>query len=573
MSFLLLFLIINLIYFYMERPVIALGFTDWSNLLILWGLLFVWYALKGLVRIGLGNMKDSFLTRIVEKILRRPIGGNENEKVVHLTESPAAKKYRRIMQAGVVIIVISLLNSTVLPILTSNALLFNQAYRNLLGPVQESSFTADIEPIKLSQIRIIDHETAARLADKKIGEVPALGSATRLGELVLQKVQDKLYYVAPLEHRGFFQWFSNMQGSRGYVMVSATNPQDVRLIEKINGQDLYLKYQNNAFLFDYLPRFLYFHGYINVGQTDYSFEIDDDFNPYWVVTLYKNKVGYGGSDAVGAVLINAQTGEIKKYAIDELPAWVDRIQPESFVYKQIKDWGEYVNGFWNAVFSKTGTLRPTGNQLHLIYGNDNNVYWYTGITSSGKDDSSVGFILVNSRTKESKWYKVAGATEEAAKRSAEGQVQEKAYRAGYPILYNINGVPTYIAPLKDKEGLLKLVAFISVENYNLVGVGPDIESALRAFQQNLAGKGDLFVPSNEIKQISMQGKITRISQVVKGGESYFYFTLENDPRIFIGTLNTSPKVPLIKEGDTVDITINDSKDSPLGIIKFNTTSY
>ena len=71
-------------------------------------------------------------------------------------------------------------------------------------------------------------------------------------------------------------------------------------------------------------------------------------------------------------------------------------------------------------------------------------------------------------------------------------MQEKGYRAGYPILYNIYGIPTYIAPLKDKEGLLKLIAFISVENYNIVGVGADVESAMRNYQQALASIAFLF---------------------------------------------------------------------------------
>ena len=141
------------------------------------------------------------------------------------------------------------------------------------------------------------------------------------------------------------------------------------------------------------------------------------------------------------------------------------------------------------------------------------------------------------------------------------------------MLYNINGVATYIAPLKDKEGLLKLVSFISVENYNIVGVGPDIESALRAYQQNLVGRGNSFVPSNDTKQVHLQGTVNRVSQVVKGGESYFYFTLENDPRIFIGTVNTSPKVPLVRLGDAVVVTINDSKESPLNILKFEAAGY
>ncbi|MBP1763377.1 MAG: hypothetical protein H6Q65_435 [Firmicutes bacterium] len=566
------FLLLNFIYLYFEMPVFAFGFTDWSLPLLFWGWILLFFLARPLLQKGRAALSNSPWGRLLEKMV---LGGrSETGKVVDISGHHITPAIRKIAMAGAVFLAVGILNLIVLPVILSHPVFFSQSYRNLLGTVEESSFTADVEPINLSQIRIVDEETAIKLAEKKVGEVPALGSETRLGNLVLQKVQNKLYYVAPLEHRGIFQWITNFsQGSKGYVMVSATNPQDVRLIQQVNNKPVYLKVQTNGFFMDYLPRYLYFHGIINAGMMDYSFEVDDNLNPYWVVTLYKNKVGYSGPDAVGVVLVNAQTGEIQKYAVDNVPEWVDRIQPESFIYRQIAGWGEYVNGYWNSLLAKTGTLKPTGEQLHLIYGNDDRVYWYTGITSSGKDESSVGFLLVNSRTKDAKWYKVAGATESAAKKSAEGQVQEKGYRAGYPILYNIHGVPTYIAPLKDKEGLLKLVSFISVENYNLVGVGPDIESALRAYQLNLINKGNAFIPGNEIKQIRLQGKVTRYSQVVKGGESYFYFMLEGDPRIFVGALSSSPKLSLIHSGDTIAVVFNDGKETEISIQQVETTGF
>ena len=187
---------------------------------------------------------------------------------------------------GMVLLSIGVANLLVLPILTSAPIFYNNSYRALIGEVKESSFTNDVEPTNLSQIRIVDEETARKLADKKIGEIPALGSEAQLGELSLQKVQNQLYYVAPLEHRGIFQWITNhTKGSKGYVMVSATNPQDVKLIQTVNNEDVYLKYQMKGFLFDYLPRYLYFKGFFNIGLADFSFEVDDDLNPYWVGSL------------------------------------------------------------------------------------------------------------------------------------------------------------------------------------------------------------------------------------------------------------------------------------------------
>lgn len=566
-----IFLLFNFVYLFFEMPVFSWGFTDWSLLAMIWGIL-----LLAIPAVLLLNKFRSYLRgTVLGELLEQNFGWifQERNNVVDITNyqhsGRMSKRHKFLAICGGALLILGLLNLLVLPILTSLPMFYSQAYRNLLGEVKESSFTADIEPINLAQIRIVDEETARKLAEKKIGEVPALGSQVQMGALSLQKVKGGLYYIAPLEHRGLFQWISNRaSGSEGFVMVSATNPQDVRLI-----QDVHIKYQLRGFLFDYLPRYLYFKGIVSAGMADFSFEVDDELQPYWVVPLYKNKVGFGGADAVGVVTVNAQTGATARYSMDNIPEWIDRVEPEQLVFNQIRDWGEYVNGYWNSIFAKTGTLRPTNNELHIIYGNDDNVYWYTGITSLGRDESTVGFILVNSRTKEAKWYKVAGANEAGARKSAEGQVQEKGYRAGYPILYNINGVPTYIAPLKDKEGLLKAIASISVENYNLVGVGPDIESSLRAYQQSLANKGNMFIPGNEIVRAELTGKISRLSQVVKGGESYFYLMLEGDPRIFIGTVNTAPKLPLVKPGDAVKITINNTQDETINIVGFQGESY
>ncbi|MDD4600982.1 hypothetical protein SDC9_14980 [bioreactor metagenome] len=574
-----LFVLLNFGYFYFRLPVLAFGFTDWSVPVIALGLIFLFVPLLKLLskfQLILDNtVWGELLKRIFPQLFTKE---QQRQNVINISRYQKygwlTGKHRALAISAGILLVVGVANTTLVPVLTSLPLFYNQSYRTLLGEVKESSFSSDVEPINLSQIRIVDEETAIKLAEKQIGEVPALGSEVQLGTMELQKVSNKLYYVGPLEHRGIFQWLSNYsRGSKGFVMVSATNPQDVRLVQTLEGRDIYLKYQTKGFVMDYLPRYLYFHGIVNVGMADFSFEVDDALNPYWVVTLYKNKVGYAGGDAVGVATVNAETGQINRYSLDNIPQWIDRVHPEAFVFNQILDWGQYINGFWNTLFAKTGTLKPADDQVHLIYGNDDSVYWYTGITSFGRDESTVGFIMVNSRTKEAKWYKVAGANETSARKSAEGQVQEKGYRAGYPVLYNINGVPTYIAPLKDKEGLLKSVAFVSVENYNLVGVGPDIESALRSYRQSLASRGNLFIPGNESKQLKVNGRISRISSAVKGGESYIYFMLEGDPRIFVGTINTSPKLPLAQVGDTITVGINDTPDITVNVSEFKGESY
>ena len=543
-------------YMFVAMPVFAGGFGDWSFLCFIWGAGLMFVAVKVMLQRGGAGLTGSFIGWLVFRLfgerIRVPAPSTVTGEIV-------PRKYRIAAWTGLALIVIAVFNAVVLPILLSNPLFFSARFHNLIGKVEESTFVKDVEPLNPAQIRIIDDETAARLADKKIGEVPALGSETKLGRLVLQQVDNKLYYVAPLEHRGVFQWISNYtSGSHGYILVSAIDPQDVRLVQDIKGKPVNIRYQMGAYLMEYLPRWIYLHGYVNVGLTDYTFQIDNDYNPYWVITLYDKTIGYAGDNATGILTVNAQTGEIIKYAIDKAPNWASRIQPEEFVHEQIENWGQYIYGFWNSVFAKTGTLKPSGTRMHLIYGSDNRVYWYTGMTSSGGDDSTVGFILVDSRNKKAKFYKVAGATEESAAKSAEGQVQEKGYRSGYPLLYNVHGIPTYIAPLKDKEGLLKLVAFISVENYNIVGVGGTIDSAMRAYMQNLANKGDTVVPGQFLKEQTISGKVSRVATIVKGSETMVYFMLDNDAKVFWASSGLNVKLPLLKSGDVVEISFSEN---------------
>ena len=55
------------------------------------------------------------------------------------------------------------------------------------------------------------------------------------------------------------------------------------------------------------------------------------------------------------------------------------------------------------------------------------------------DQSNVGFVLMNQRTMETRFYKVEGATEMSAMSSAEGQVQNLGYKSSFPLLFKYCG--------------------------------------------------------------------------------------------------------------------------------------
>ncbi len=455
---------------------------------------------------------------------------------------------------------------TVVPALTSWALLRTNEYRGLIGKVEtESNLSNHMLPISIEKIRVVDQSLAQLLGDKVLGSQSALGSQVTLGTFNIQKVNNDLYWVAPLLHSGFFKWQKNMQGTNGYVMVNACNERDVKLVQEIGGKKIYIKYQSEAYFFDNLERYLYFHGYWNVGLTDYSFEIDDAGTPYWVVTKYKKTIGFAGDEAQGTVIVNAQTGEIKEYSIDNTPKWVDRIQPGEFIETQLNDWGNYVKGYWN--FSNEGKLKIT-EQVSMVYGEDNNAYWYTGLTSVGADESTVGFVLVNTRTKKAVWYKQSGATESAAQNSAKGKVQEKGFSASMPIPYNINNIPTYVMTLKDNGGLVKMYAMVAIEDYTIVGVGNSLREALMAYKNAFNQSGNKISTKSKTEKNLIKSVITRINGDVKNGNTYYYFTLRNFPKIFIGSTQISNDFPLTNLGDSVYITFDNDNQDVIDISSF-----
>ena len=106
---------------------------------------------------------------------------------------------------------------------------------------------------------------------------------------------------------------------------------------------------------DDLQRHLRSNGFVSAGLTEGAFEIRDDGRPFWVVTRYAKRIGFSGEDPTGIVLVDAQTGAIEEHDIAGAPAWVDRVQPKDFVVEQLDDWGKYVRGWWNSLFSRHRT--------------------------------------------------------------------------------------------------------------------------------------------------------------------------------------------------------------------------
>ncbi len=536
-----IFLIGNTAYTWLSLPVLQYGFTD-----LTWIFLFNSVALLSL-SYGISSIKPG---RKSKTFNRSPLGGS----------------------LSAVMMGVSLIALIIIPFFTSFAGFHAKQYYDLPGAIAVGEFSDDVAAIDMSQVRRVDGSLARNLADKRLGEDRGLGSRVDVGRMSIQAVNGELFWVGPLNHSKFRRWLDNRKGTPGYVMVSASNENDVRLVTKLGNTPINLRYNMGAYFSDKPQRYVYDQGYARHGLTDWSFEIDDTGRPYYVITDYKKRIGFKGADANGLIILDVQTGEIKPYPINKAPEWVDRIQPAPIIRRQLRDWGRYKDGWVNSWLGADGVLKPTDG-MSLVYGNDGQSYFYTGMQSIGSDEGTVGFVLVNTRTKQMKLYEQAGATETAARNSAEDEFQDFGYHATNPILYNIGGIPTYFMTLKASSGLVKAAAFVSVEDYSLVGSGKTTEVALRSYNQVLRGRGNSVAISDIEDYQTISGTVARVQQEVTNETVTYYFLLQENPdQIFAVPSDLAPFVRMTQVTDKLELSFQSVDNAVVDVLTFDNMS-
>ena len=446
------------------------------------------------------------------------------------------------------------------------SLLHSQAFYSQLGTPEERDFNKDFDIMDETQVPTIDKEMAEKLADKILGVDTALGSQCVVGDFTRQAVKGKLVFVAPLLHTGYWKYRSNPEGTAGYIVVSANHAEDVKIVRAVNQKSVNLKYQSAAFFKEDLERHIR-NSVGNVLFGDFSFELDDNEWPYWTVSEYKNTIGWTGEEASGLIVVNAVSGEIKRYPLKDVPSWVDRVQPKTFFLEQLQNYGELVHGVFN--WSDKDKLKIADSDAAIIY-NQGRCFYFVGMTSVGKDKSTVGFVTCDTKTKKTFFYKMNGAQESSAQRSAEGKVQNYGYTATYPLPVNIDGQPSYFVALKDKEGINKQYAFVNIKEYSMVGAGESVREAKMNYIKSLKGVGNSVLFATNSKTTDFEGKVSKISSAVQSGNTYYYLLLEgHENQIFIASIDLSTELPLTTMGDTVKIRFEDDKSDTINVTFFD----
>lgn len=446
--------------------------------------------------------------------------------------------------------------------ITSMKLFCASKYAQLLT-VEDGDFNTDIvETDSINDIAIMDTETAIIIGNRAIGTLTDIVSQFEVSTHYSQiDYNGRPMKVAPLEYAGLIKYFNNKQnGIPGYVIVDpVTNEASYVKLDKA------MKYTPSAYFNEDLQRHLRFQ-YPTYLFRGYFFELDPEGNPYYICPVLKANAGmFGAKDVKGIVMCDPCTGDSRYYAAADVPNWVDRVYDGDLLAKKYDWYGTLSGGFWNSIFGNKGCKKTTDDYGYKVI--DGDVWVYTGVTSVNGDESNIGFVLMNERTAQTKYYQIAGAEEYSAMSSAQGEVQHLGYVASFPSLINIGGEPTYIMAMKDEAGLVKMYAMVNVVKYNIVATGSTQREALSSYKKLLKENG--IAQGSAMEETSKESiiNIAALRYVETGGETIVYIT-DTQGNVYKQNFAENEALIFLQEGDRITVNYEASEDGIHNLISY-----
>lgn len=518
-------LVAAFVYYYITLPAINIHSSGfWFFIITLLVVVIALYALKK-------ASKDYAETEVAQKLGFK-----------FSSEGLKESKLLKVLGALLVLVVLVYLGGTIL----SSPIVNAKKYQALLT-IQEREFTEDIKEVDYRTIPLLDKESASLLGNRKMGSLVDMVSQFEVASDYTQvNYQGVPVRVTPLVYASPIKWLTNQsEGIPAYILIDMTT-QDTECVKLEEG----IKYSKSEYFNRNLYRHLRFNFPTYIFDSQIFFEIDEEGTPYWVCPVKKFNIGLFGGQTVGrVVLCNAVTGECIDYDVEDVPQWIDKVYSAELLMQLYDYSGILKNGYLNSILGQKDCLQSTNGYNYIALEDD--VWVYTGVTSVNGDQSNVGFVLMNQRTMETRYYKVEGAIEDSAMSSAEGQVQNLGYRATFPLLLNIADEPTYFMALKDAAGLVKKYAMVNVQKYQWVAIGDTVQECEGNYTELLNTNGIVSENTELYKDIS--GKIESISPIVLEGTTHYYICLENSEDIFDVDMSDQTLIHIVKyqPGDTV----------------------
>lgn len=441
----------------------------------------------------------------------------------------------------------------------------------IIEDVSSTLQPADPAHICLVSDTMAENNVHAALSQFKVKDNVIAGSRYAIGRGVKQFVDGQLWWIFPVEFQDdYFKWKQDKQVP-GFLRVSAEDPQANPQAVQYNkqGEEIHIKYLNSACYEYQAERYLRHQGYFTSILDEFTFEVDDNWNPYYVVSVIERTTGYGGYRYQGIVLMDLQTGKnefITKEDLDLNPKWhwIDRGAPTDVLKYQVGKWGEYANSTWGYNFWHNDKSQQSGGDWYLVY-SGNRCYFLTDMTSKNKDNALTGFMISEGASGKTIFYKAVGVTAKNASLAA------LALWGNYPgtsvaelVPYNIDGHMTYVAPMiKNKQYMG--VSLVCMYDKNICAMGTTFDRALAKYRMSIDNAGhNRTVPNGgeETKKLEIVGEIGEVGMpVIIDQQQYFFFTIKNIDKSFeIPYSNSSLAVPYLKSGKQVRLTYTETNE-------------
>ncbi|WP_112181288.1 MULTISPECIES: DNA-binding protein [Paraliobacillus] len=381
-----------------------------------------------------------------------------------------------------------------------------------------------------------------------------------LGKLQVQKIDEEIVYVAPLEFTGFWKYLRGSE-TEGYFRISATN---------VNAQpefvDSKMSYTNSSYFNDNIQRVIYnqYPQYIQSGEA--QIEVDEQGKPWYVQTLYQpvKITNKPNMNELMVAVVDPVTGELSLYQTNQAPDFIEGSVSSEMAALQNEYFGNYVHGWFNSLFGKKDVRIPndsgTEKSVTPIFDENGEMFYFTDMTSPKENiDSALGYTLIHARTGTLTYYNGdinnGIMDSEGAKQIVNKEFPEKNWEGSMPILYNIDGNPTWVVNVLDPNGLFKHYAYIDASDSDFVVFGDTAEGTLDAYRIALQQDPGRVESTEEVEAESRSGIVYRVLVITTDTSQVVQFLLDGEETIYTINASNQPLAVFLQEGDEVTMQV------------------
>lgn len=398
---------------------------------------------------------------------------------------------------------------------------------------------------------------------------------TVLTEYTLQSIDGHLYYVAPLVRNNVWVDAGRWE-SPGYIAVDAENP----AVPAALHTGYHMRYLQDSVFARNVTRHVYLSGDTTANLSSPVFMLDDQWRPFYVLALMHPTRGFTGDVIGGALVVNAQSGAITRYALGDVPAWVDRVIPASAVTQYLSWWGMWARAPW---FNPSGSNQQTpaidaNDQPQLLYETPQHPVWLVPMLSS-ESQTTTGVVLFDTKRLAATFYPAAGLSDAASVRGIfrASPMNTRDYTPTAIQLYVIYGQPTWLATYVQSNvygEAFQEIGLLDARHLSGANVilAPTKAQALARYAQWLTDHNIQTGTMPSGKVVSTQGVIARISATTRNGTTVYIFTLAGQSRLYEAGIALSAQLPLARPGDTVRASYLDTGQQTVTLTAFDDLS-